>query len=154
MRRIYVILMVSVSLGGTGIKPAYSQSATSGFYVIINSKVNCANEVNTLTGHGSFCLPNVPVITSDEFESIGEITRDRDRSIKYLELTLSQEGFTILRTLAGRLPDTRLALVVDNKVAGVFEGMSRYVNRILPISGPIDSNEIEWIHNKIGKTKP
>lgn len=146
------VILTFLSFHFLGTHQAYSQKASSGFYIVIETKIGCTNLVPGLSRATTYCLPKEPVITSAEFETISDLKFDVQ--VKFFNLKLSAEGFNILKTLAGRLPDSRMALVIDNKVAGIFESKGMIVNQTVPIRGTIDSQEIDWIHQKIKKAKP
>lgn len=130
------------------------QHAPTGFYVLIESKTNCTNLVHAFKGTDTYCLPDGPIIVNTEFESVSDIKIDKQKQVRYFNLKLSPEGFTILKTLSDRLPQSRLALVIDGLVAGIFESNGKLVNRILPINGGINAPEIDWIHYNLKRTKP
>ena len=130
------------------------QSAHTGFYVLIETKQNCENLLPALKGHEVYCLPKEPIIVKAEFEWISEIKYDPRKQSKYFYLKLSEEGFKILKTLAERLPNSKVALVVDGQVTGIFRSNGKVINRSMPINGKIDSAEVDWIHEKLGKAKP
>ena len=147
------VIVTFLSFHFLGTHQTYSQKASSGFYIVIETKIGCTNLVPGLN-RATYCLPKEPVITSAEFETISDLKFDVPKQVKFFNLKLSTEGFKILKTLAGRLPDSRMALVIDNTVAGIFESKGMIVNQTVPIRGAIDSQEIDWIHQKIKKTKP
>lgn len=130
----------------------YAQAVSTGFFVLIEDKTGCTNLIASLSSGEKYCLPNDPVITSVEFESVSDIKYDKASRMKYINLKLSHEGFKILKTLIGRLPDSKLALVIDNKVVGIFDRKGKGLNRIMPIKG--DSPNLHWIHDKLQKPKP
>jgi hypothetical protein len=131
--------------------PAASQDKT-GFYVVIEEQTNCLNLVQSLSEVTQYCLPKEPVITSAEFESVSDIKFDKDRKTKYVTLKLTSDSFKTLKTLASRLPDARLALVVDDKVVGIFDKKGKTLNRSMPITG--DSPSIDWIYERLKKKGP
>jgi hypothetical protein len=109
--------------------------------------------MNTLTGAFNYCLPNDPVIGESEFEKVGDIRNDKEKLVKYFELTLSMAGFETLQQLLGRLPGYRVALVVGGHIAGIYDNKGK-ISRVLPIRGASDSYDVEWIHENIQKKKP
>ncbi len=148
------VTLTIISFHFLGTHQAYSQRASNGFYIVIETKIGCTNLVPGLSRATTYCLPKGPVITSAEFETVSDIKFDAAKQLKSFNLKLSPEGFKILKILAGRLPDSRMALVIDNTVAGIFESKGMIVNQTVPIRGAIDSHEIDWIYDKIKKTKP
>ena len=148
------VIVTFLSFHFLGTHQTYSQKASSGFYIVIETKIGCTNLVPGLSRATTYCLPKEPIITSAEFETISDLKFDVPKQTKFFNLRLSAEGFKILKALAGRLPDSRMALVLDNTVAGIFESKGMIVNQTVPIRGAIDSQEIDWIHQKIKKAKP
>ncbi len=128
-----------------------AQDPASGFYVLIENKTKCTNLVHTLSGEKIFCLPKDPVITESEFEQVGPIVLDKASGQKHFDLKLSAAGFEILKTLAGKLPDSQVALVIGGHVSGTYQSNGKVINRTLTIRGAIDSPDIIWMHDKIRK---
>jgi hypothetical protein len=128
-----------------------SQSLPSGFYILLKNKKNCQGLLHSMDGVKSFCVPKEPVIAASDFEEISPVKYDSLRHIKTLTLKLTTEGFKSLKFLTQKLPDTRLALVVENKVAGVLDSQEALVSRTIPITAAWDRLDLEWIHDKLKK---
>jgi len=134
--------------------PAWAQQSPSGFYVIINSKKNCPNKVSSHIGSKMYCVPKEPVITEADFESVSNVKYDSFLQ-KYILLKLTVSGFKSLKFITQRLPDSKLALVIDNEVAGVFDNVDKNVSRTIPISGGgINAPEVQWIYDRLKKKSP
>ncbi len=131
----------------------HAQTSPSGFYVVIQDKTGCLNLVEGLTGINIYCLPKAPVIPETEFESVTKVMYDKVNKVKYVDLTLTADGFKILKTLTSGLPDASLALVLQDRVVGIFDRVGKMLNRTIPISGAADAPQIDWIHDKL-KKKP
>jgi hypothetical protein len=132
----------------------FSQDSVSGFYVILQVRKNCPNIVSTIDGSKSYCLPTEPVIAESDFESISEIEYDSLLQLKYITLKLTLNGFKSLKFLAERLPDSKLVLVIEDRVAGIFDSVDKRMGRYIPIRAGINSPGIEWIHERLKKKAP
>ncbi|HEY5826226.1 MAG TPA: hypothetical protein VIT44_17770 [Cyclobacteriaceae bacterium] len=126
---------------------AYSQDNT-GFYIQIDKKTNCPQEVRTFDNVGVFCVPNKPILDRTVFTSISEIQIDHNKKRKYIDLYLSAKGMELLKTVVTSLPNSTLILVVDNKVVGVLKNKD-VVGRFIRVDSDMVSQQIEWIHEKL-----
>jgi len=145
-----------VILAGLLLTPfcACSQGSLSGFYVLIKSNKNCPNRLSSHDGTKTYCLPKEPVITESDFESVSEVRYDSLLRLKYILLNLTSNGLKSLKFLTQRLPDSKLALVIDDEVAGVFDNVDKNIARSIPISGGVNAPEVQWIHDRLKKVKP
>ena len=128
--------------------PGVAQEKT-GFYVLIEDQTNCLNLVQSLSEVTIYCLPKDPVITSAEFESVSAIKYDKDLKTKYVNLKLTSDGFKTLKTLTTKLPDARIALLVGDKIVGIYDRKGKTLNRTMPITG--ESPSIDWIYERLKK---
>ena len=131
----------------------YSQE-TTGFYVIMKYKKGCPHKLFTKDLTKPYCLTKEPIITENEFEEVSDVEYDSLLESNSLTLKLTMDGYKTLKVLTEKLPDTKLALVIDHTVAGIFDNANKVISRTLPIRGGIDGVEIEWIHSKLKKDKP
>lgn len=132
----------------------YSQGSVSGFYFTIKSKKNCPNLLSSHDGAKPYCLPKEPVITESDFESVSEVKYDDLRHQQYILLNLTPNGFKSLKFLIQRLPESELALVIDDQVAGVFDYVNKNVGRIIQIRGGANAPDVQWISDRLKKVKP
>ncbi len=126
---------------------AYGQDNT-GFYIQIDKKTNCPQEVRTFDNVGVFCVPQKPILDKTVFTTISEIQVDHNRKRKYIDLHLSTKGMELLKTVVTSLPNATLILVVDNKVVGVLKNKD-IVGRFIRVDSDLISQQIEWIHDKL-----
>jgi hypothetical protein len=124
----------------------------TGFYVVIEDQTNCTNLVPSRSESRIYCLPKEPIVTANEFESLSAVKDDKKTNSRYINLKLTAEAFKTLKTLTSRLPDTRLALLVDDKVVGIFDKKGKSLNRTMKITGP--SPSIDWIYERLKKKGP
>jgi hypothetical protein len=133
---------------------ACSQGPVSGFYFIMKSKKNCPNTLSTHDGTKKYCLPKEPVITESDFESVSEVKYDSLLHQQYILLILTPNGLKSLKFLIERLPESELALVIDDQVAGVFDYVNKNVGRTIPIRGGANAPDVQWISDRLKKVKP
>lgn len=67
----------------------------------------------------SICLTQTPIISPKEFESVGNVM-DFGSDV-FFDLRFSPRGYETLLKLTENLPDSRLALVVEDQVFFVFK---------------------------------
>ena len=135
------------------VTPAFCQISDVGFFLMIENKANCTHRVNALMGVTTYCLPDAPVIAKTDFEFVGDVKYNEKSNKEYINLRLSPVGFETLQTLAARLPNTKLALVIEDKVVGIFETLGNIVDPTIPVIGAKDSPEMQWIYEKVKKTR-
>jgi len=125
----------------------YCQDNT-GFYVQIEKKTNCPQEIRTFDDVQIFCVPNKPILDRTAFTTISEVKTDTNKKRKYIDLHLSKKGMDLLNTVVNSLPNATLILVVENKVVGVLKNKD-IVGRFIRIDSDPASRQIEWIHDKL-----
>ncbi len=134
--------------------PGFAQHTPTGFYVVIGETNNCPNLAHSLTSEHIYCLPKEPIITESDFEAIGDVILDNTHREKRFDLRLSSEGFKTLTTLADKLPDSEVALVIGGHVSGIYESKGQLLKRTIVVRGDINSPDIEWMHDKVVKKRP
>ena len=134
-------------------RASFPQKALNGFYILMENQSKCDHPFPVLHEKTTMCSTEKPIISDKDFVSVSEIMYDSTLFLKVIELKLSTEGFNVLRTLATRLPDSKIALVLDGKVTGIYKGSSGLISQSIPISGSINSNEVDWIYERLKKMK-
>lgn len=142
-----ILLLLKIASG-------FSQHTSTGFYMVIEANSNCTNLAHALSGGGLYCLPEDPIIPESEFEYIGDIEYNRPKGQKRFDLRLSPNGFKTLATLASKLPESKVALVIGGHVSGIYDSKGQIHNRTIVVWGALDSPDIEWMHEKVKKKKP
>ena len=151
MIRILLIMFGSFVL--QGFATAFSQNIDTGFFLVIENPENCAHLVHAMTGPVSYCVPSNPVIPKAEFTFVGELKKVQGYELSSIDLRLTPEGFKTLETLTANLPNTKLALVLENHVVGIFDSKGVIRGSILPVSGKVNSPEMEWLYNWVKKSR-
>lgn len=141
MRTLFSILFLMI------LNYCYAQDNT-GFYIQIDKKTNCPQEVRTFDNVGVFCVPQKPILDKSAFTSISAVQVDYNKKRKYIDLHLSTKGMELLKTVVNSLPNSTLVLVVENKVVGVLKNKD-IVGRFIRVDSDLVSQQIEWIHDKL-----
>ena len=128
-----------------------AQNMSQGFYIVLNQK-KCTNNVPSLNKKEHWCLSERVFIGVDEFEVLPGIHYDSVYLEKFIALKLTPTGFNKWKTIIISLPDTKLALVIANKVAGTFSNnYGEEPHIIVPLRGSFNSKEIDWIYEQLQK---
>ena len=123
---------------------AVAQEGT-GFYMVVNlPKKACTKWLESRDGKAEFCVAPDPLITSSEFESVSGIVLDP--IFNYINLTFTTQGFEKYKTISNNLKGAEMALVISNKVVGVFRSEGKIPKRTLQIGENISLADLEWIH--------
>jgi preprotein translocase subunit SecD len=148
MTSIKIIFVIGISWAR--LTDCFCQQAT-GFYFAIDDKKNCPYIVYAFDEKKKYCMTKEPIIKASEFESVSEVQYDRARQSKFVNLQLTKKGFALIKKLTAQLPNQELLLVVDDRMVGTFSGTGQLVSRTVPISGPMDSQAVDWVYTKLKK---
>jgi hypothetical protein len=111
----------------------------TGFYFELKSEENCNHVVHSFDLKIEHCVAKAPVVGIKDFEFVGAISYDSRSQTKSINIRLSAKALKTLNTLAQKLPNQKLLLVVKQRVVGSFDNMG------LNINGNINSGEIDWL---------
>ena len=136
-----------------GFPAAFSQNIDTGFFLVIQNRENCVHLVNAVIGPVTYCVPSSPVIPKTEFTFVGEMKLVKGYELSSIDLRLTPEGFKTLETLTTNLPNTKLALVLEDHVVGIFDSKGVIRGSILPVTGKVKSPEMEWLNNWVKKSR-
>ena len=120
----------------------------TGFYIQIDKKTNCPQEVRTFDNLAAFCVPQKPILDRSAFTSVGEIQVDHNKKRKHIDIYISTKGMELLKTVVTSLPNANLILIVDNKVVGILRNKD-VVGRFIRVDSDLVSQQLEWIHDKL-----
>lgn len=136
-----------------GSPPTFSQNIDTGFFLVIENRENCVHLVHAVIGPVTYCVPGSPVISKTEFTFVGEMKPVKGYELSSIDLRLTPEGFKTLETLTVNLPNTKLALVLEDHVVGIFDSRGVIRGSILPVTGKVNSPEMEWLYNWVKKSR-
>lgn len=131
--------------------------ARSGIYLTTNLDLEiCDHKMKLLNEKTVFCVSEEPILEVTAFENISEISYDSVFQMRQFKITLTALGATHVNTVAEKLPDHKMAVVVDGKLISVINLSGIYNARSIVIWDEFDSHAMEWIHKSlmddVGKT--
>ena len=130
---------------------AVSQART-GIYITNNLDLEiCDHKMKLLNAESVFCLSQEPIIEPDSFQSVGKITFDSVYNTRRFKITLTPKGAKRVNTIAAKLPDHKLAVVVDGVLVSVLNLDGIYNARVIVIWDEFDSHSMDWIHKSLNK---
>ncbi|MFM9838572.1 MAG: hypothetical protein ACKVOQ_09935 [Cyclobacteriaceae bacterium] len=147
---ISVKIFFIVGVSWVNLTVCFSQTV-NGFYFAIEDRRNCASIIYSLDEKERFCITKEPIIRDTEFESVSNIEYDQAGRSKFIKLRLTKRGFALINMLSGQLYNKKLFLVVGNHLVAIVKEAGQIVNCTVLISGPIDSKQIDWVHDKLKK---
>jgi hypothetical protein len=131
---------------------SFSQSESTGFYVILDRKRECKNPFKSMNEGLPLCLSKAPIIAQGDFESISQVFIDSVKQAKYINLKISKGAYDKFLLISKKLPRIDLALVVDGTIVGVLDNLDAIGNPI-PIYANLYSSDVEWVYQKLKKVK-
>lgn len=126
--------------------------ARTGLYITTGTDLEiCDNKIKLLNEDRIFCLSREPVLEADSFESISKIEYDSLYNMRHFNIRLTPLGGKHVSTIAQKLPQHKLAIVVDGILISVLNLDGIYNARVIVIWDQFDSHSIEWIHKSLSE---
>ncbi|HEY8938050.1 MAG TPA: hypothetical protein VIM65_22665 [Cyclobacteriaceae bacterium] len=128
----------------------------NGLYIILDDARDCPNRRPTVNNKTKkYCVSQRPIISAVEFESISQVIIDSIHNQKMVILKLSKNGFNTWKGVIKNFPNSSMALIIDGFAAGTFKNKEGEIPSFnIPINGPINSTEVDWIYEHLKKTSP
>lgn len=135
---------------------AWAQDHTTGIFATIKMEKkhktkNYGRRVFNRSNREKFLIPEIPLIASNDFLAVTEITHDLKSFASYLSITVTAEGLQKLRNAVQSLTNIELILLIDNTVFGRISSNSEddfRFNKITIVS-PLRDENLEWAHQKL-----
>ena len=127
--------------------------AKPGIYLTMNMELDlCYHKIKLLNSPEVYCISGEPILEVDAFEKVDEIVYDSLFDMRKFRIVLTKKGTDYVSTLAAKLPDHDLALVVNGILVSVIEleGISRA--RTIIIWDKSDSQAMYWVHRSLVKS--
>jgi hypothetical protein len=128
-----------------------TQESDVGIFLTTEQRKNCQNVRFTRNKKIKVCTPSNPIIISEDFVSVTDIINDEARSISYFNLKFSQRGYDKIKGVISQFAGIELVLIVDNTVVGFIKNTDQIVNKSLQIDGPLHSDEVTWVYERLQK---
>ena len=139
------------SLALASINEHLAQESSTGIYIVIKGKKNdeCQNRIFSASKKISVCATPKPILSEVVFESTTEIRNDEIADVSYFNLILSRAGADKLKGIMSRLPDTEMALVVDNTLVGMIGDFRQSQTRLIQVNGKAHSTDVIWAYENL-----
>lgn len=149
----FVVLLLVLSLFTIS---AWAQEQTTGIFATIKMEKkhktkDYGRRVFNRSNREKFLIPEIPLIASNDFLAVTEITHDLKSFASYLSITVTAEGLQKLRNAVQSLTDIELILLIDNIVFGRISSNSEddfRFNKITIVS-PLRDDNLLWAHQKL-----
>lgn len=130
---------------------AFSQPVLETGVTGIFLTVECTKDVprqHVMMSSRTVCLAQSPIILPKEFKSIGNLV-DADKRV-YFDLTFTDRGYKALVDLTAKLPQSSLALVVDDEVFFVFKSSEQRIAGTFRFNSPAKRHkQLAEVHQKL-----
>ena len=146
MRFLFLLLLL---LAGQSV---ISQSKP-GLYLTMDFDLEyCDNKMKLINADSVYCLSQEPIIEFDSFERVDELVYDSLFQMRRFRIVLTQKGQDYISTLAQKLPNNDLGLVVNGILVSIIDLDGIYHPRTIVIWDRNDSQAMEWVHRTLVRT--
>jgi len=127
--------------------------AKPGIYLTINQDLElCDHKMKLLNAETVYCITEEPIIELDSFEKVTDMAYDSLFEMRKFRIILTQKGAKYVNTMAAKLPDHKLALVVNGILVSTIDLEGIYRARSIVIWDQFDSQSMDWIHRSLVKS--
>ena len=141
----YALLLAMLLIG-----QASTAQSKPGLYLTMNFDLElCDNKMKLINADPVYCLSGEPLLELNSFERVDEMVYDSIFEMRKFRIMLTKKGQDYVSTIAKKLPDHDLALVVNSIWVSIIdlEGVSR--PRFIIIWDRYDSQAMEWVHRTL-----
>ena len=140
------IIILILSLTGQLI---YGQ-AKPGLYLTMGLDMElCDHKMKLINTESLYCLSGEPVVEVGLFDKVEEMVYDSLVQMRKFHIVLTVKGRDFISTLARKLPDYHLGLVVDGVLVSMIELEGVNYPGIIVIWDRNDSQAMEWLHRSL-----
>jgi hypothetical protein len=130
-----------------------SGQAKPGIYLTMNLELDlCDRKIKLLNTETVYCLTGQPILEFDSFERVDELVYDSLFEMRKFRIFLTNKGADYVNTVAAKLPDHKLALVVNGILVSVIDLDGIYHAGYIIVWDFSDSQAMEWIHRSLVKS--
>jgi|GEM_PF-4843228 len=127
----------------------WSQSRTGMYITLDQTEETCERNIKLLNSNLVYCISQEPIIELNMVESISDITYDSLFQLRSFKLKLTSQGSKRVSTIAQKLPNHKLAVVVNGILISVLDLEGIYETRVIVIWDAYDSDAIQWIYENL-----
>lgn len=127
--------------------------AKPGIYLTINQDLElCDHKMKLLNAETVYCISEEPIMELDSFEKVTGMEYDSLLEMRKFLIILTPKGKKYVKTIAAKLPDHQLALVVNGILVSTIDLDGFYSGRTIVIWDQFDSQSMDWIHRSLVKS--
>jgi hypothetical protein len=124
--------------------------AKPGIYLTISQDLElCDHKMKLLNAETVYCISEEPIIELDSFEKVTDMAYDSLFEMRKFRIILTPKGAKYVNTIAAKLPDHKLALVVNGILVSTIDLEGIYSVRTIVIWDQFDSQSMVWIHRSL-----
>lgn len=124
--------------------------AKPGIYLTINQDLElCDHKMKLLNAETVYCISEEPILELDSFEKVTDLAYDSLLEMRKFLIVLTPKGKKYVKTIAAKLPDHQLALVVNGILVSTIDLDGFYSGRTIVIWDQFDSQSMIWIHRSL-----
>lgn len=119
-----------------------------GLYITMDLEL-CDSPMKLINSDSIYCLSGEPIVEFDLFESVDELVYDSLFEMRKFRIVLNDKGMDYIGTVARKLPDHDLGLVVNGILVSIIDLDGIYHPRSIIIWDKNDSQAMEWLHRSL-----
>jgi hypothetical protein len=140
-----ILLLISLLTVSPAVQD--EQQGVTGIFLTIDCRRDIPRRQEMLTSK-SICLTQSPIIFPKDFENVG-VVKELGSTI-FFDLKFTSKGYQTLLKLTENLPDSKLALVVEDQVFFVFKASELKVAPTFRFQTvPKFRNQMEEVHRQL-----
>ena len=112
----------------------------------------CEHQLKLVNTEELYCPSSEPIMEFDLFEKVEEIVYDTIFEMRRFRIVLTLKGRDYISTIARKLPDHDLGLVINSVLVSVIDLDGIYYPGSIIIWDKNDSQAMEWLHRSLVKT--
>jgi len=130
--------------------PILLGQAKPGIYITMNLELDlCHHKIKLLNSENLYCLSEEPILELSAFERVEELIYDSLFEMRKFRIVLTQKGSDYLSTIGTKLPNHKIALVVNGILVSVIDLDGTSSARSIIIWDLSDSQAMEWVHRSL-----
>ena len=124
--------------------------AKTGIYITIDQpEETCDRNIKLLNSNLVYCISQEPIIELNMVEDISDITYDSVFQMRSFRIKLTSQGSKRVSAVATKLPNHKMAVVVNGILISILDLDGIYQTRTIVIWDAFDSEAIQWIYENL-----
>lgn len=121
-----------------------------GMYLTMDLELEiCDHKLKLLNTEEVYCLSEEPIIKFDLLEKVEEMVYDSLFEMRKFRIVMTTKGANYISTVAKKLPDLQIGLVVNGILVSIIDLEGIYNARSIIIWDYNDSQAMDWVHRSL-----